>query len=107
MHGARQDRLDEGKGRADPVATDLDQRICRSEPRDVDRGDEGPATIGRSFRRGHTERGKSWLLQCPVHASSPFPARGNGHWLEFGLSVARASCDLSASSATNKSDCYF
>ena len=89
VHGSRQDRLHEGKGRADRVAADLDQRVCRCQSRPVNRSDESAQAACRGECRSHRQRGKPWLLQRALLPSSALSTRGNGRRPQPGVPLAR------------------
>ena len=88
VHGARQDRIHEGEGRADELAANLDQRICRRQSGDVVGGHKGAQAAGRSEGRGHRKRGKPGLLQRPLLPAAALPAGSDGHRPEPGLAPA-------------------
>ena len=74
VHGARQDRRDEGKGSAAALAAGMDLRIRRRRSGQFQRGDQG-AKAARGRARGRLrERRESRLLQRPLLSAAALPA---------------------------------
>ena len=62
VHGARQDRLDQGEGAAREVAQRVDHALRRRRSEELERGDQGAAAAGGRQGDRHRERGEPRLL---------------------------------------------
>src|SRR5690242_11340554 len=88
MHGARQDRLNQGKGSARTLAQRLDHSLRRRRPEKLERRGQGAQAAGGGQDYGHSERGEPGPVQRQRLSSSTLPVGRSGHRNEPGGVIA-------------------